>query len=143
LKKLIFLWVLLVFVVAPFLAYIANTSNYNPPSQGPQKDVQAATSSEFIAAIKSSDEYLRSPDQYTALSVVDSKRVTTWWYVAKIKVNNIYQSAIFSKFRSEKGSMKIVTKLGEGLSYGNISAGLGVPYSVIDEYNKNWQAGDE
>lgn len=137
-RKIIIISVICVFLLAPVLAKI--TSIYIQNSSEPQTSSQLLTKDEATTAIKNKNSSLPTSQKFSSnFSVVSIKRTTKWWYIVTIKLNNINQPLLISKFNDN--TVRVVTLPGESLPYYNMSGGLGVPYETIDELNK-YNAGD-
>lgn len=143
-KKFIVFAVILVVVVAPLSAWLAASQSNNTAIQKDMPDVhvQPATKKELLETLQTQrkeSHFVNESNPIVKVKSVESyKRYELWWYVVNVTVKddpvNTYP-VIMSKFHDGPNTMRIYTSPGEPLPNHDISDTLGIPYTVIDDYN--------
>ena len=134
-RKITF-YIAMIFVVAPLLGWIAGAL-LNPVST-PDPKLATPSNAEFLAAIEQEREY--SNDAFAEITeIISVKRYNDWWYIVQAKSastpRDVTVPLLLSKFSTTE-PIALAVHPGQTLPYRNMSSGRGVPYQVINEYDK-------
>ena len=130
LRKHVVISVLCIFILSPLIAWVTSQTNPNNPNF-PTQNLPNASNQQLAKSIA---DAISPEDSSISVDIVSSIRLDKWWYIVVFKNNNTQQVTLISRYTQD--SFKVVVSPNDGVSYGNISGGLGIPYDVIDKYNK-------
>lgn len=135
---------MLVLVVAPgagWLLYNHNRIDISPSQ--PDIQVQPASKNELLKILTSQHKeshFFDTTDATATVTGISSyKLYDHWWYLVNVTTTDSASETfpvLLVKFYDGSNSIRIVTNPNEPLPHQNISDSLGIPYDVIDAYNK-------
>ncbi|CAN5427055.1 hypothetical protein BH09PAT4_BH09PAT4_03250 [soil metagenome] len=144
-KRFVVMSAITIIVAAPLLAWF--TAKLTPISSGqpttPDTNVQAATKEELLSALQTEhkESHVSNPNitEAKVTSIQSFKVFDKWWYLVNVTVaggTTDTLPVVVAKFFDGPHAIRIITNPGEPFLLRNISGTLGVPYDVIDSYNK-------
>jgi hypothetical protein len=138
-RKNVVLWLLCIFIVAPAGAWL--TAYLQKPDYTPIKTVSTVANNDILSALKQYDNLLVDSEKFTTPSSIQSvQKMDSWWYLVIVKLQGSSETgdyvmpAIVSKFADDHAIRVVVAPESGPIS--NISNSRGVPYDVIDAFNR-------
>jgi len=145
-RKFIITSAILIFIVSPAIAWGVVASQYrsDPTSDTPSTKVTPATKKELLDVVtkKHKESHIEDGSDIKILDVVSYENLHTWWYIVKVKYASygkeypVASPMLLVKYFDGPNTVHIITNPGESLPFYDISDSVGIPYDVIDKYNK-------
>jgi hypothetical protein len=139
-NRLLLITIFLTIIIAPLAAFLTITATSTQDDQH-LLTAKTVTSAAVKNALDKENGYLASDEQPKSITVNSIKRYDSVWYVAHVTytdqvTNNSQQSvALVGDLKGSPNNLTVILKPEDVFPSVNISAGMGVPYDVIDTIN--------